>query len=158
MARWGLLLLVLSQLIGLNFVAWQEKNRLEAKKLETTKLLQQTFPQVNVVVNPSLQMGRQLDVLRQQSSQLASADFETLLSVTGLILPEQIQASAFQYQDQQLMITGLPSTDFVTQSMQSQATQHGYELLPQGNQWVLKLSQKKNKQGLKPSDNPEGQP
>lgn len=158
LARWGLLLLVLSQLIGLNFVAWQEKNRLEAKQLQTTQLLQQTFPQINVVVNPSLQMSRQLDILRQQSAQLASTDFEALLSVMGLILPESIQVSAFHYQDQQLIITGLPSEDFVIQSMQSQAMQYGYELLPQANQWVLKVSQKKNKQALKSSVNAEGQP
>ena len=143
LARWGLFILILSQFIGLNFVAWQENKQLEAKKQETTKILQQTFPQVNVVLNPSLQMNRELDILRQESTQLANSDFESLLSIMGLILPEQIQLTAYQYLDKQLLISGLPNEDFVIQTMQAQAKQYGYELLPQANQFVLKVSDKK---------------
>ena len=105
--------------------------------------MQQTFPQVNVVLNPSLQMNRDLDILRQESTQLANSDFESLLSIMGLILPEQIQLTAYQYLDKQLLISGLPNEDFVIQTMQAQAKQYGYELLPQANQFVLKVSDKK---------------
>jgi general secretion pathway protein L len=142
-ARWGLFLLLLSQLVGLNFVAWQEKKRLEAKKQESTVLLQKTFPEVKVVVNPNLQMNRQLDLLRQASSQLASSDMETLLSITGLILPEQIQPTAYQYQDKQLLIAGLPTETFVIQAMQAQAQQRGYELVQQGAQYALRVAKPK---------------
>jgi hypothetical protein len=106
-------------------------------------LLQKTFPEVKVVVNPNLQMNRQLDLLRQASSQLASSDMETLLSITGLILPEQIQPTAYQYQDKQLLIAGLPTETFVIQAMQAQAQQRGYELVQQGAQYALRVAKPK---------------
>jgi general secretion pathway protein L len=51
-ARWGLIGLLLANVIGLNTWAWQQKNSLETKKTFLTNQLTQTFPQVKVVVDP----------------------------------------------------------------------------------------------------------
>lgn len=144
-ARWGVILLLLSQIIGLNFVAWQEYQQIKLKKQESTKIFQQTFPEVKLIVNAPIQMERQVDLLRQTSTSLGSNDFETLLSLIGSILPDEVHPTAYQYQNQELTITGLPNEAFIIQNMQAQAKQNGYELVLQGNNFVLrKVTQKNN--------------
>lgn len=151
-ARWGVILLLLSQIIGLNFVAWQEYQQLKLKKQESTKILNQTFPEVKLIVNAPIQMERQVDLLRQNSSSLGSNDFETLLSFIGSILPDEVRPSAYQYQNQELVITGLPNEAFIIQNMQAQAKQNGYELVLQGNNFVLRKVTQKNS-GTTPQNN-----
>lgn len=139
-ARWGFVLLLVSQLVGLNFVAWKQSQLLLSKKQEKTQIFEKTFPQIRPVVQPVVQMAKQLDLLRQNSTQLSHSDFETLLSVTGLILPEGIQVTDYQYQDQQLLISGVPNEAFMIQNMQAQAKQIGYELIQQGERLLLRRS------------------
>jgi general secretion pathway protein L len=143
-ARWGVILLLLIQIIGLNFVAWKESQQIKLKQQEGTKILQQTFPEVKLVVNAPLQMERQVDILRQTSASLGSNDLETLLSLIGSILPDEVHPTAYQYQNQELTISGLPNEAFIIQNMQAQAKQNGYELVLQGNSFVLRQLVQKN--------------
>lgn len=50
--RWGLAMLLLAHLLGLNVWAWKERSALQAKRAEVSSLLTQTFPKIGFVVNP----------------------------------------------------------------------------------------------------------
>lgn len=78
-ARWGLGALVAVQLVGLNLAAWAERDSLSAKQQAVTQTLQQTFPQVTLVLDAPVQMQRELARLQQASGELSGNDLEALL-------------------------------------------------------------------------------
>lgn len=82
-ARWGLLALLLAQVLGLATLAWRENRSLSQKKALQTRLFTQTFPQVKVIIDPPAQMQRELALLRASSPAPAPTDLETQLSAWG---------------------------------------------------------------------------
>lgn len=82
-ARWGLVALLASLLLGLNATAWQERRSLAAKRDTLRQTLQQTYPHVTLVLDPVLQMERELQRQQQASGQLAPRDLEAMLSALG---------------------------------------------------------------------------
>lgn len=82
-ARWGLVALAATVLLGLNATAWQERRSLAAKRDALRQTLQQTFPQVSLVLDPPRQMQQELQRLQQASGQLGPRDLEAMLSALG---------------------------------------------------------------------------
>lgn len=82
-ARWGLGALLTAQLLGLNVAAWQERSSLDAKRQAVRQTLQQTFPNVTLVLDAPLQMQRELAQLQQAGGQLSGRDLEAMLSALG---------------------------------------------------------------------------
>jgi general secretion pathway protein L len=86
-ARWGLALLLVTQLVGLNAWAWKTRADWQAQQSSWEQMLRETFPQTRVVVDAPLQMAQQVARLRQGSGQLGAGDLETMLAVLGQALP-----------------------------------------------------------------------
>jgi general secretion pathway protein L len=86
-ARWGMGALVAVQLLGLNMVAWSERNSLSAKQQAVTQTLQQTFPQVTLVLDAPVQMQRELSRLQQASGELSGDDMEAMLGALAQNTP-----------------------------------------------------------------------
>lgn len=82
-ARWGLGALLTAQLLGLNVAAWHERSSLDAKRQAVRQTLQQTFPNVTLVLDAPLQMQRELAQLQQAGGQLSGRDLEAMLSALG---------------------------------------------------------------------------
>lgn len=76
--RWGLALLLVANVIGLNAWSYKQASALDAKRTEMKQLLTQSFPNVKVVVDAPLQMQRELSNLRQSQGQLSGRDFESI--------------------------------------------------------------------------------
>ncbi len=76
--RYGLALLMLANVIGLNAWAWKQSTALQDKRAQMNQLLTQSFPNVKVVVDAPLQMQRELANLRQAQGQLSGRDFESI--------------------------------------------------------------------------------
>lgn len=102
-ARWGLAALLLAQLVGLNASAWQERRQLAAKRLAVQQTLQQTFPQVTLVLDAPRQMQREVDRLQQSSGQLGPRDLETMLGALGAS-GASAQAQRLRYQNGELQL------------------------------------------------------
>jgi len=81
--RWGLGALVALQLLGLNLNAWQARQEIVQLRQLSHATLQQSFPQVQLVLDAPLQMQRELDRLRQARSELSPSDLEPLLEQMG---------------------------------------------------------------------------
>ena len=90
--------LVASLLLGLNATAWQERRSLAAKRDALRQTLQQTFPQVSLVLDPPRQMQQELQRLQAASGQLGPRDLEAMLSALGQTAqaaqPSQLSFSA----------------------------------------------------------------
>ncbi len=97
--RWGLLACVLAQMLGLNAWAWQERAALKAKQRALGQLLTQHFPALPVV-DPVLQMQRELSSLRRATSALAADDLEAMLAAVAQAAPNLPAPAVFRYQGQ----------------------------------------------------------
>ncbi len=86
-ARWGLVGLLVSLLVGLNALAWVEQRELTAKQEAITQTLQQTFPDVGLVLDAPAQMQRQLITLQQSRGTLSGQDLEAMLSALATVNP-----------------------------------------------------------------------
>lgn len=136
--RLGLITLLLIQVIGLNVEAWQESQVSQKLQSQLPAMLKSTFPKVTVVIDPLLQMQREVDALRLASGSLSPSDFEPLLAALGSVLPEDETPTQLHYAAQGLQAQGI---DFeVEQVSQAQARlrELGYVLRQEGDdRWVL---------------------
>ncbi|MNT51738.1 GspL periplasmic domain protein [compost metagenome] len=106
-ARWGVGLLVVAHVVGLNAWAWQERQSLAAKQAGVRNALTQTFPQVQVVVDAPVQMERELALLRQAAGSVSARDLEPLLAAAGAALPNGRQPTGIEYTPGELRMRGV---------------------------------------------------
>jgi general secretion pathway protein L len=105
-ARYGLALLLLVHVVGLNAWAWKERSSLQAKQQQATQLLTQTFPNVKVVVDAPLQMQREVAALRLASGAIGNRDFESMYARYSAIVPAGSAPTAIEFAAGQLSIRG----------------------------------------------------
>nr|WP_315237350.1 type II secretion system protein GspL [uncultured Albidiferax sp.] len=134
-ARWGLALLLVAQLAGLNAWAWSEARSLDAKRSAIRNTLTQTFPGVKVVVDAPVQMGRELALLRQAAGATSARDLEAMLSALGTALPPQYSATGLDFAPGEAKLKGLPSN--TEQPVLDALRSQGYSLRSEGNLLVL---------------------
>ena len=91
-ARYGLVALVLTQLLGLNVWAWHLRSSIDAKRAAQVALLQTTFPQVRAVLDAPLQMQREAALLRAAAGQPDASDLEPLLQAASAAWPADLAA------------------------------------------------------------------
>lgn len=123
--RWGLLACVAMQVVGLNAWAWQERANLQAKQAELGQLLTRHFPALPVV-DPVLQMQRELSRLQRATSALAPDDLEALLAAVAHGAPELPSVTGLSYQSQSLTLHGLELSAEAAASLAERLTRIGY--------------------------------
>ena len=139
-ARWGVAVLLLAHLLGLNLWAWQERQSLAAKQASVRSALTQTFPQVKVIVDAPVQMERELALLRQAAGALSAHDLEPLLAISARALPAAWQASAIDYSGGQLRLRGpLLSADEQSHASDT-ARASGYQLHTEGDTLLVRAA------------------
>ena len=109
-ARWGALLLVAANLLGLNAWAWKERSALESKRATVQRILTTTFPQVKVVVDPPLQMEKEVALLRQAVGATSGRDLEAMLGALAGVVPPMQPLAALDYSGGELRLKGQPYT------------------------------------------------
>jgi general secretion pathway protein L len=125
-ARWGLALLLLTQLVGLNAWAWKTRADWQAQQQGMTRILQETFPNTTVVVDAPLQMAREVTRLRQGSGQPTPQDLESLLNALGQALPKgQAGPTRLVFQPGQLQVQGLQLSAVAQQGIEQALQQQG---------------------------------
>ena len=132
-ARWGVAVLLLAHLLGLNLWAWQEHQSLAAKQASVRNALTQTFPQVKVIVDAPVQMERELALLRQSAGALSAQDLEPLLAISASALPATWQASAIDYSGGQLRLRGSALSADEQAHASDTARASGYQLHTEGD-------------------------
>lgn len=106
-ARWGAVLLVVLNLVGLNAWAWRERSVLDTKREAMRRSLTETFPNVKVVVDAPVQMEREVAALRQATGGTSGRDLEAMLAALAASLPPQRVAAGLDYANGELRVRGL---------------------------------------------------
>lgn len=140
--RWGLVGLVLVNLVGLGAWAWELQHELQQRQQAQVQLLQDTHPQVRVVLDAPLQMQRETERLREAAGQAGAADLERMLSAAAAAWPEgQGPLQALRFEPGRLSLTVDPWTQEQQQQFALAARAAGYQAQVQtqgqGTQLVL---------------------
>jgi general secretion pathway protein L len=104
--RYGLALLLLAHVVGLNAWAWKQSAAISDKRYQMNQILAQSFPNVKVVVDAPLQMQRELANLRQAQGQLSGRDFESIYSRFSASAGVNTAPSAIEYVANEVQIKG----------------------------------------------------
>lgn len=101
--RWGLLTLLLVQVLALQVLAWKERAQLAQRRAAVQAILLQTFPDVQVVVDAPLQMQRAVDALALSRGVGQGPNLGRLLSVLGSLSGE-LRVSAVEVRGPELRL------------------------------------------------------
>ena len=125
-ARWGALLLLLANLVGLNVWAWQQQSALARQRTAMVSALTQTFPQVKVVVDAPVQMERQVAALRQATGVSSGRDLEAMLAALATALPPDRSADGIEFAAGEARFKGLKLQGAETAPLVAQLKALGY--------------------------------
>lgn len=141
-ARWGLVALLLVQLIGLNLVAWQEGRSLLAKQTAARDTLTRTFPNVTLVIDPPVQMQREVARLQQASGHLAAGDLENLLgAIDRAAGTEAVTPTRLVYDANGLRVSGWRASDEQVRALQQALQAAGWRARYDGGELALQTPQ-----------------
>ena len=136
-ARWGVLLLVAVNLLGLNAWGWRERSGLEAKREAIRKTLTQTFPHIKVVVDAPVQMEREVAALRHLTGATSGRDLEAMLGAASTAAPAQRPISAIEFNAGELRLKGLALAPQEAQNVASALKGQGYASVMKGDTLVI---------------------
>ncbi|HJV63134.1 MAG TPA: type II secretion system protein GspL [Albitalea sp.] len=107
--RYGLVALVVAQIVGLNLWAWRQHAMVAARQEAAFALVKSTFPRVNdndIRRSAMLVMQRETDALRQQAGKPGDTDFEPMLQAAAVAWPaETPPAENIRYEPGRLTLT-----------------------------------------------------
>jgi general secretion pathway protein L len=136
-ARWGAVVLVACNVIGLNAWAWKERSALEAKREQIRATLTQTFPQVKVVVDAPVQMEREVATLRQLTGVASGRDLESMLAALSMAAPPGRSVSGLEFSGTELRARGLGLTQDELRPVAANLKSLGYAATLQGDVLVI---------------------
>ena len=102
--RWGLVALVLVQVIGLNAMAWRQRSLLDAQRASLQTMLQQSFPDVKLVIDAPLQMQRAVDDLARARGIGSDADLGRVFAIIGPLAPKGLGLNNIEWSGQQMQL------------------------------------------------------
>ena len=135
--RWGLGLIVGANIIGLNAWAWRDQALLQDQQVRQQRMLTDTFPHVRVVIDPALQMQREVETLRQATGAPSPQDADMLLARLSEVLPPQASVRQLNYSPGELrwLATGPGEPEA---SVQQRLQAQGYQFSRQGDEYRLR--------------------
>jgi general secretion pathway protein L len=136
-ARWGVILLLALNVLGLNAWAWRERSALDDKREAIRQTLTQTFPQVKVVVDAPVQMEREVAALRQRTGATSGRDLEAMLSALATSLPSPRPIGGLEYSGGELRIKGLNYSPDEARGAATALKRQGYSATLQGDALVI---------------------
>jgi general secretion pathway protein L len=142
-ARWGLVALLLANIVGLNAWAWQQQSSLNAKRTLMNNILTQSFPSVKVVVDAPQQMSRELTALRLATGANTVQNFESMLSAFGSsnsdIAGVFVTPTAIEYVANGINLKGVKLAGNELTAAQNKLKSMGYTLTQAGDTTSMKV-------------------
>jgi general secretion pathway protein L len=126
-SRVALVACLVINLVGLNAWALIERMSLAERESKLTALIKETFPTVGPLVNPSLQMQREMKIIQHARGQSANGDLENMLGVVAAQLPAGYKLQSFEYAPNELRLNGVTS-NLISGDSARALQQKGYAL------------------------------
>jgi general secretion pathway protein L len=101
-------MLVVAQVVGLNLWSWHQQREVKLKRAEMTTLLKAAHPQVQVILDPAVQMRRETESLRAMAGQPGDNDLEPLMQAVASAWIGEHPSKGLIY-DGSSLIVGLPA-------------------------------------------------
>ncbi len=139
LSRWGLGLLLLANLAGLNAWAWREQSAIQQRRTAVSATLTQTFPQVKVVVDAPLQMAREMVTLRQAAGVASNRDLEVMLGVLANATGPNQALTSIEFSSGEAKLKGLSVSADEWPALASALQEKGYSLRQEGSLVVMKI-------------------
>jgi len=127
-ARWGVALLLLANLVGLNVWAWQTRTDLARRQSAVRAVLTDSFPKVPVVVDAPVQMAREVALLRQRTGAASPRDLEPILSALGTVAQAGQVPTAIEYAAGELHAKGVQVAASELAGLNQRLSPLGYRL------------------------------
>ncbi|MES2280971.1 MAG: type II secretion system protein GspL [Pseudomonadota bacterium] len=137
--RWGLSMLLLVNITGLNAWAWKEKSLLDAKQSLVNEVFVKTFPRVTPVIDPVLQMEREVAALRRSAGILSGTDLEAMLGSLAAEVPSGRIPGNIDFASQELKAKGLVLTSDEVAQLKSKLQRRGYLAQTDGDLLTMKV-------------------
>jgi general secretion pathway protein L len=103
-ARWVLMSLVIVQILGLNALAWRQRSLLEVQRAAMQSMLQQSFPEVALVIDAPLQMQRAVDDLARARGLASDADLGRVFAIIGPLAPKSLGLNSIEWSGQNMLL------------------------------------------------------
>jgi general secretion pathway protein L len=103
-ARWSLVALLMVQVVGLNALAWRQRSLLEAQRVTLQTMLQQSFPDVKLVIDAPLQMRRAVDDLARARGLGSDVDLGRVFAIIGPLAPKGLGLNSIEWSGQQMQL------------------------------------------------------
>ena len=145
-ARWGVLLLLLANVAGLNAWAYREQSAQQLRRATIAQTLTQTFPGVRVVVDAPLQMEREVAALRQATGAASGRDLEAILVALASAAPASSSATALDYSSGELRLKGLVAAGGDVSGISAQLAALGYSSRVEGDALLVRQDARKEGQ------------
>jgi len=127
--RYGVVALVLTQLIGLNLWAWRLRSEIDARRTAQVALLQASFPQVRAVLDAPLQMRREVALLRSAAGKPDETDLEPLLQAAAAVWPADLAAvDAIRFEPGRLTLAASSWDASRIEQFRAQLRPHGLQV------------------------------
>ena len=137
-ARWAVLPLLLTHVLGLNAWAWKENASLRAKQAALRDTLTTSFPGVKTVIDAPLQMAREVAALRQASGTLGPRDLESILNALGGSTSPGKSFTMIDFTGDELKGSGLTLTAAELTAVTAQLAPLGYNVRVEGDRLSIK--------------------
>ncbi len=138
--RWGVVTLLVVNVLGLNIWAWRESANLAATRAAIQNTLTQTFPTVKVVVDAPLQMQREIATLRQATGAASGSDLEAMLSVVGAVAQPTMRIASIDFSAGELRIKSQSVSPQESDSLSAALKAKGYSVVLDSGSYVIKTS------------------
>ncbi|WP_395667874.1 type II secretion system protein GspL [Rhodoferax sp.] len=134
--RYGLLALLLLQMVALNALAYKQEAQLEAQRAAVRSVLLETFPNVPVVIDAPLQMQREVAALARARGQ-EGADLARLLTAVGTVLGVNKPVTTLDFSAGALRVRASQLSDQDAADLTAVLGGQGWTAKLQGDQLVL---------------------
>jgi len=127
--RWGVAVLLLVQLLGLNLWAWHQSREVAARREAVTTTLTGAFPEVRAILDAPVQMQKQLDLLRTSAGSVGEQDLEALLAAAATAWPaDRPPTEALAFEPGRLTVSAQGWAQAQIDNFRTQLRSEGWQL------------------------------